>query len=473
VKQLWDTDYHNFAPRIGLSWDPFGKGTSVIRSGFSIAYNEPYSNLYTNASRLDPPEANTVLAEPGVGVGISAIPYTFPFQPDPDFAVGPPTKNGGIPVPGLEITPNGVNPHLRTAYAMQWFLGIQHSFGRDYGFTLNYVGTRGVGGYTREDYNRFDGDICNQTSCSYANNRLNYGWGQITYISNESQSNYEGLNAQLRKNYSHNLTFTANYTFGKVLDNLTEGGLGDYSNTNGYGLLYSGVSDVGNSHLDYGPSEFDARHRFTLTGVWNIPAPKGGGALNKVLGGWGLNTILSLQSGRPFDVYCGQYWFNGCDFNTDGLPYDRPNRPAGIKTAGFSNSQFVNGLFGNPALDFYGFYSRTSQALQTFCPNGLNSILDFGPVNSGTGAQCVPVGEDGNLSRNAFRGPSFKDVDLGLVKNTVVSDRIKVEFRVDAFNLFNRVNLYNPIGDLSSPQFGQSTAAFAPRVLQLGLKIMF
>ena len=477
VKQLWDTDYHNFAPRIGLSWDPFGKGTSVIRSGFSIAYNEPYSNLYTNASRLDPPEANTVLAEPGVGVGVSAIPYTFPFQPDPDFAVGPPTANGSIPVPGLEITPNGVNPHLRTAYAMQWFLGMQHSFGRDYGFTLNYVGTRGVGGYTREDYNRFDGDICNQTSCSYANNRLNYGWGQITYISNESQSNYEGLNAQLRRNYSHNLTFTANYTFGKVLDNLTEGGLGDYSNTNGYGLLYSGVSDVGNSHLDYGPSEFDARHRFTLTGVWNIPAPKGGGALNKVLGGWGLNTILSLQSGRPFDVYCGQYWFNGCDFNMDGLPYDRPNRPAGIKTAGFSNSQFVNGLFGNPTLDpaYSKLYpdSRTSQALQTFCPNGLNSILDFGPVNSGTGAQCVPVGEDGNLSRNAFRGPSFKDVDLGLVKNTVVSDRIKVEFRADAFNLFNRVNLYNPIGDLSSPQFGQSTAAFAPRVLQLGLKIMF
>ena len=95
----------------------------MIRSGFSIAYNEPYSNLYTNASRLDPPEANTVLAEPVVGVGISAIPYTFPFQPDPDFAVGPPTANGGIPVPGLEITPNGVNPHLRTAYAMQWFLG--------------------------------------------------------------------------------------------------------------------------------------------------------------------------------------------------------------------------------------------------------------------------------------------------------------------------------------------------------------
>lgn len=472
VSKLWDTVYHNFAPRIGFSWDPFGKGTSVIRSGFSIAYNEPYSNLYTNASRLDPPEANTAFVEPIIGIGSTyPIPYSFPFQPDPDFAAGPPTANGGIP--GLDITPNGVDPHLRTAYAMQWFLGVQHSFAHDYGFTINYVGTRGVGGYTREDYNRFAGDICNQTTCSYENNRLNYGWGQITYISNESQSNYEGMNAQLRKNFSHDLTFTANYTFGKVLDNLTEGGLGDYFNTNGYGILYSGVSDIQHPHQDYGPSEFDVRHRFTLTGLWNIPGPKGGGAKEKVLGGWALNTIISLQSGRPFDVYCGQAWYNGCDFNMDGLPYDRPNRPAGIKAAGFKNSQFVNGLFGDPTLDFYGAFSRTSAALETFCPNGLNSILDVGPVNSGPESQCIPVGEDGNLSRNAFRGPSFKDVDLSLVKTTALSERVKVEFRADAFNLFNRVNLYNPISDISSGQFGVSPAAFDPRQMQLGLKVMF
>lgn len=473
VKQLWDTDYHNFAPRIGFAWDPYGRGTSAFRGGFSIAYNEPYSNLYTNASRLDPPEANTVYAEPSIGIGVSPIPYTFPFVPDPDFA-GPPLANGGINVPGLEISPNGVDPHLRTAYAMQWFLGFQHSIGRDYGFTINYVGTRGVGGYTREDYNRFDGDICNQTSCSYAFHGFNPGWGPITYISNESQSNYEGMNAQFRKNLSHGLMFTANYTFGKVLDNVTEGGLGDYFNVNSYAALYAGVSDIERPHLDYGPSEFDVRHRFTLTGLWNIPGPEGKGALNKILGGWALNTIVSLQSGRPFDVECGQAWYNGCDFNMDGLSYDRPNRPAGIKTAGFSNSQFVNGLYGNPSLTFSpSGFSRTSQALQTFCPYGLNSILDYGPVNSGPDSQCVPVGEDGNLSRNAFRGPSFQDVDLSLVKTTNVSERVKVEFRADAFNLFNRVNLYNPVDDMSSPQFGQSPAAFEPRQMQLGLKIMF
>jgi len=479
VKQLWATDYHNFAPRIGMAWDPFGKGTTAIRSGFSIAYNEPYSNLYTNASRLDPPEANTVYADPSVGVGITnPIPYTLPFTPDPDFAIGPPAANGGYSGPQsgyLEITPNGVDPHLRTAYAMQWFLGVQHSFAHDYGFTLNYVGTRGVGGYTREDFNRYDGNICNQVTCSGLATRLNLGWGQITYISNESQSNYEGMNAQFKKNFAHDLMFTANYTFGKVLDQVTEGGLGDYFNTNGYGILYSGVSDIEHPHQDYGPSEFDVRHRFTLTGLWNIPSPKRWGALNKALGGWALNTIVSLQSGRPFDVYCGQAWYNGCDFNMDGLPYDRPNRPAGIKTSGFSNSQFENGIFGNPALTFPSGFSRTSQALQTFCPYGLNSIIDDGyvPINSGPGSQCVPVGTDGNLSRNAFRGPAFKDVDLSLAKTTAVTERIKVVFHADAFNLFNRVNLYNPLGDLSLAQFGMSIASFPAREMQLGLKIMF
>ena len=95
-----------------------------------------------------------------------------------------------------------------------------------------------------------------------------------------------------------------------------------------------------------------------------------------VLGGWKLNSVISLQSGRPFDVYCGLAWYSGCDFNMDGLPYDRPNRPAGIKTKGFSNQQFVNGLFGNPTLSSQPirvFYGRTSLASQVFCPNGLNS----------------------------------------------------------------------------------------------------
>ncbi|MBV9573084.1 MAG: TonB-dependent receptor [Acidobacteriales bacterium] len=445
VKQLWSTKYNNFAPRIGLAWDPYGKGITAIRSGFSIAYNEPYSNLYTNASRLDPPDSAIPVEFPSVGQGTD-INYTFPFQPSPDYknSVSP---NGGIQ--GLTFEPSGVDPHLRTAYSLQWFLGIQHQFLHDFGLSINYVGTRGVGGYTREDYNRFNGDVCNAVTCDFVLNRLNPGWSQVFYISNESQSTYHGLNAQLRKNYAHGVMFTANYTYGKVLDNVTEAGLGDYQNVSGHGLDYSGVQDIQNPGGDRGPSEFDVRHRFTFSGIWAIPSPHGNSALNKALGGWQLNSIVSLQSGRPFDVYCGLAWFQGCDFNMDGLQYDRPNRPANLQTSGFSNEQFKNGVF----------------TLQTFCPNGLVPFF--------VGTPCVPVGTNGNLSRNAFRGPGFKDVDLGLSKDTKIGERVTLQLRGDAFNVLNHVNLFNPDGNLQDRTFGKSTAAFAPRVIQLGLKLLF
>jgi outer membrane receptor protein involved in Fe transport len=473
VDKMWNADYHNFAPRLGISWDPTGRGTTAVRSGFSIAYNEPYSNLYTNVSRLNPPDAATMFVEPSVDIGTS-VNYQFPFKPSPDFA-GPVTANGGVgPISALavppSITPNGVYPNLRTAYSEQWFLGVQHQFLGDYAFSVNYVGTRGVGGYTREDYNRFDGDVCNPTSCNYFATRLAPGWGAITYISNESQATYHGLNAQFKKAFAHEVTFVANYTFGKVLDNVTEGGLGDYFNVNSYAGNYSGVMDIEHPGLDRGPSEFDVRHRFTANAIWNLPHPASRGAIRKVFGGWQLNSIVTLQSGRPFDVDCTLGWYDGCDFNMDGDNYARPNLPAGLKLSGFSNQQFVNGLFGNPTLTFYGptFESRTSSAIQVFCPRGLNSIIDFGPSSP-----CIPVGQDGNMGRNIFRGPAFKDVDLGLFKNTKVGERVNVQFRAEAFNLFNRVNLYNPNGNMGSPQFGQSVSAFASRQLQLGLKLLF
>jgi len=460
VKQMWNTDYHDFAPRVGMSWDPTGRGTTAIRTGFGVAYQEPFSNLWSNGSRFDPPDTARVVEDPVFGFGTN-LNYTFPFKPSPDFRAAA-LPNGGIK--GLNINLYGTDPNLVSAYAEQWFFGIQHSFLHDYGFSINYVGTHGVGNYTREDFNRFAGDICNAVTCDFTPNRLNPGWNNEYYTSNEGNSIYHGLNAQLRKNMGHGFMWTANYTFGKVLDNVTEGNLGDYFNVNGYSALYTGVQDISKPDADRGPSEFDVRHRFTLSGLWNLPSPGHGGLLTRIIGGWKLNPIISLQSGRPFDVYCGLAWFQGCDFNMDDIPYDRPNRPANLRTTGFSNQHFIAGVFGDPT------QSRspiqiTSPAIQTFCPGGLVAFYN--------GTPCLPVGTDGNLSRNAFRGPAFKSVDLGLLKDIKVTEAVNVEFQAEAFNLFNRLNLWNPIGDLGSPQFGESTSAFAARELQLGLKIAF
>jgi Carboxypeptidase regulatory-like domain/TonB dependent receptor-like, beta-barrel len=441
VSELFRTKYTNFAPRLGLAWDPFGGGHSVIRSGFSIAYLAPYSNLYTNPSRFDPPESSFIDSYPVFGFGTD-INYTFPVQPSPDnFA--PVSSTGGVV--GSKVAMEGLAPNLRTAYSMQWFLGVQHEFMSNYAVSANYVGTRGVALYAREDWNRYAGD-----AIDFVVNGYNQDWGQIYYTSNESNATYHGVNAQLRANYNHGLMFTANYSFGKVLDLVSDPGLGDFFNVSSSGALYAGVQDPAKPSADWGPSEFDVRHRFTLTALWDLPKPKSTrGFVAKTLGGWQLNTIVSLQSGRPFDVFCGLAWFNGCDFNLDGLNYDRPNRPANVQYSGFSESQFVHGLF----------------PVSTFCPDGL--------VPWYAGTPCVPAGEDGNLSRNAFRGPAFKDVDFAIFKNTNVTEKVKVQFRTEMFNLFNHTNLYQPQADMGNPLFGTSTQAFAPRQIQFGLKILF
>lgn len=462
VDELFKVDRNNFAPRLGIAWDPFGKGTTVIRGGVSVAYLEPYSNLYTNASRFDPPETSSIVLFPFFGVGTD-INYTFPFQPSPDFANAA-TANGGVA--GVTVEENGTDVDLRSAYSTQWFLGVQQELLHDYAFSINYVGTRGVKLYIREDYNRFAGDICRNSApavwftaeCDFVENRLAPGWDKIFYISNDSNSTYHGMNAQLRKNYSQGFMFVANYTFGKVLDIVTDGGLQDYFNVAGYGVSgnYSGVVDINNRRLDRGPSEFDVRHRFTFSSLWDLPSPSAdNAALRKVLGGWQLNSIISLQSGRPFSVVCGLAWFDGCDFNMDGLENDRPNDPGNIPRGGFSNAQLAGGVFG----------SDYATAVSTFCPNGLVPFF--------AGTPCVPVGENGTLGKNSFRGPGFYSVDFAIFKNTDITERVKLQFRAEMFNLFNHANLFNPDGNLGDPNFGRSLAAFAPRQIQFGLKFLF
>jgi len=445
VKQIFKTDRNNFAPRLGLAWDPTGKGRTSVRSGFSVAYVEPFSNLYTNSSRFDPPDATFLDVFPVFGVGTN-INYRFPFQPSPDFT-NPVTTNGGAA--GLNIAPNGVLPNLRSAYSMQWFLGLQQEFLGSYVVSLNYVGTRGVKLYTRTDPNRFRGDICNADTCDFTINRLNPGWGQLFYITNGTNSTYHGFNLQVKKNYSHNYLMVANYTFGKVIDLVSDGGLGDYSNVGQSTPQFITGTDTNQPRLDRGPSEFDVKHRLTLMGVWDLPSPKRSGIAQKVLGGWQYNWIVAVQSGRPFSVYCSLAWFAGCDFNMDAEQNDRPNRPANLKTNGWSTSQFANGIF----------------QVTDFCPNGLVPFF--------LGTPCVPVGTNGDLGRNVFRGPMFASVDMAFFKNTQITERVKLQFRTEVFNTFNRANLYQPIGDMASPNFGKSTAAFAPRQIQFGLKFLF
>jgi hypothetical protein len=156
-----------------------------------------------------------------------------------------------------------------------------------------------------------------------------------------------------------------------------------------------------------------------------------------MLGGWQFAGYAILQSGTPLNVTNGAAFPRG-DYNADGNAGDRPNAPASsVKQSGWSTDEYLQGIF---------------------------RVSDF-PVPA--------AGQNGNLPRNAFRGPGFAELSLSLSKKFVVTTRTSAEFRLDAFNALNRVNLGDPIVDLSNNNFGRSTTQLAPRALQIGLRLRY
>ena len=156
-----------------------------------------------------------------------------------------------------------------------------------------------------------------------------------------------------------------------------------------------------------------------------------------MFGGWQLAGSAILQGGNPINITNGATFPRG-DFNADGNGGDRPNAPSSaVKQSGWSKDEYLRGIF--VASDF-----------PTPAP-----------------------GQNGNLRRNAFRGPGFVDFSLSMSKKFAVNDRWSGELRLDAFNALNRVNLADPVTDLSNSNFGRSTLQLAPRAFQLGLRLRF
>ncbi len=427
VDQIAESDKNNFAPRIGFAYDVAGDGKTALRGSYAVAYLEPYSNLYTNASRFGSPDSATPVVFPLFFGG--TVVYDVPAVPSPDFQTGL-TPRGGIP--GTRISIPGVQADLRTAYSQQWFLGVQRQLWGDFYLSVNYVGTSGKKLYIRNDINRFSGD---RPSLVQGPDRFNQEWDETFFVQNGNDSIYHGTNIQFQKRYSSRYMFTFNYTLGKSIDIVSDPGLGDFVNVSVGG--YNGTQDAGNARLDRAASDFDVRHRISLHGIWDIPSPGGPRAIKAIFGGWQANLIGQYQTGRPFSVTCTTTI--RCDYNGDGSGYDRPNTPAfGNTLSSSSRSDFLDGVF---------------------------QVSDF---------PAPAFGTNGNLGRNTFRGPDYATVDISFFKNIPITEDVRLQLRAEAFNVFNRVNLFLPNTVLNSPTtFGRSTTAFDPRQLQFALKLVF
>jgi hypothetical protein len=274
------------------------------------------------------------------------------------------------------------------------------------------------------------------------NTGLDAQTGAAGYIGNFSSSNYNGLLVSIRKKFSHNLTADFNYTFAHSIDNVSEinNNFVDFSSS-GAGL----VCDLTNLRTCRASSDFDARHTFSANYIYTLPIGTGqrflggsGKLLNFFVGGWGTSSIISWHSGYPFSI------------NSNTFPID------------FTMSA--------PAV-FTGSVTAIQQDIHS--ENG--QIQFFKSQTDANNAFSYPFG-GGTGTRNAVRGPNFSNVDMGLFKNFALpwSDHQRLQFRADAFNVFNNVSFQNPGNNLNAPSFGIITAQENnPRVLQVALRFEF
>jgi outer membrane receptor protein involved in Fe transport len=434
--ELYNRDNNNFQPRFGFAWDPTGKANWSIRGGAGMFYSRVWSNL-TGNSRFNPPFSLPVtLSALTPGQNPSAF-YRIPYQGDPSFARPLDALGGSTALrPGLQT----VDPTLVAPYTWQWFLSVQRRLPGQWVAEMSYLGNAGRKLLLRNEINRVSGDRADGLV-----DRVNRSFGSIVHGTNAISSMYHGLAMQATKRFSRNYTAQFAYTFSRSIDADSEpfgGGAGELQ----------GVMEVSNVRLDRALSAFDANHRFTANFLWEMPFFSDSAGLKRaLLGGWQWNGIVSLQSGFPFTVVTSD------DYNLDGVFTDRPNAIKQLpRVIGIGPKSFLNGAFG--------------------------PISGWGDL-----FRPAPAGTNGTLGRNTFRGPGFNSVDFSLLKSfrTPMFGREDAawEFRAEAFNVFNRVNLRPPSNSLgaystasgrwSNVNFGLSTASFDARQIQLALRFRF
>jgi hypothetical protein len=408
-----------FSPRLGMAWDVFGKGKTVIHSGFGIYYNLLDSLGFccdTNAP---------------FNTQFSFSSTTFPIHITPAL-----TGSAGA------IAPSGVEPDLKTPTVVSWSFNVEHELGKNLAVSIGYVGSHGYNGLVTADLNTAIPTILADGTEFYpaGSPRRNRQLANSRHFTSAGVTDYNALQLDVKRRLSSGLQLRANYTFSKSIDNKSlaaaQQAIGDPQN----------ILDVLRPELDRGLSAFDVRHRFSFSGSYELPFGSGKaflasvhGLADKLVGGWQLNMIVNLQSGFPFTPTLG---FNRSR-NGDARAPDRPNLVTG-RTLG-------DIILGRPE--------------RWFDP---------------TAFSLPAAGTYGSAGRNILIGPGVSTVDMSLFKNTRFWERLTVQFRAEAFNLLNRTNfglprsiVFNSDGTLSASAGLITNTSTTSRQIQFGLKLIW
>jgi hypothetical protein len=457
-------------PRLGFAWQPFSSKDLVLRGGYGIYANRTSFEGNGALLALNPPFALDASLTGGANATASLenpFPNVPPNSSFPNFVgnmlPGPPfTGNSFLRTPII------TDPDFKESTVQQYDLDLQYQH-KSYVLSVAYAGSKGthlaVGQSNNQPAlaspsNPVNGFITN--SVANAAERVPFVGltAFVARLESSGNSSYNSLQATLKKDLSHGLQFLAAYTFSKSIDDAGDS-LGAAVGGD-FGLPIVGqlvYNDQNNVAAQRGVSDFDRTHRLVISGTWSVPGPDHAtsATIRKLGSGWSISGIATLQSGLPFSIMDSAA---GTLFGPATL-YTTGSLAPGATLADAGRSGSVGSRVNE-------FFNTSAFVPAPFIPNG--GLIDGKyPVSGGGGTVF------GNLGRNILRGPDQQDFDIAAIKTTPLTDRVKLIFRWEIFNLLNRPNFANPSSDVSTPStFGVISALTVnPRIMQYALKLNF
>ena len=512
---MTQTYYKAFAPRLGIAWSPGTSGKTSIRAGWGMFYN-PIEQLVLEQFSAEPPfGGSTFLVETFFNTPYYAQ-AGFPY-PNPYNGIQNPVR--GQPVDWSLFRPillfGEFQPHMRSQYSDQYNFTIQHELAKDLVLQVGYVGSQGHRLLVSNDLNRGTPQTCldiasiasgdpsgnsvssfgstgatcnqfaedNQFTITVPNGFQFHMPNGTTFTGNGSQqlnfvgirpysspncdplsgnncpidgipvfsnifaqdtianSSYNSLQVSIEKRFSKGLQLQGAYTFSKSIDQASS---------------FEDILNPFDARRTRSLSLFDARHRFVVSYVYELPIPKYAGFKGKVLDGWAVSGITQIQAGFPIHLqsFDDNELTSSIDFASAGepdliAPFHKIDPRSNPNNYGFDQSSFT---------------SNASDSSQPACSTGA-TFNCFQPSL---------FGRYGNAPRTICCGPGINNTDMSLQKSTSLNDRMRVEFRWDVFNIANHTKFFNPDGNVTDgSDFGRVKRAGDPRLMQFALKLYF
>ena len=427
ISSIFPPDKNNFAPRLGFAYQPTNREDLVVRGGIGVFYDQINMNPFLDFR--PPNNADGLEDNPAGPHPVSTYSLQNPTTWQPGVALFPGVSTcltGNVatdPNCGTSVYDVfSVSQNFRTPYFYNYNLNVQKSFGNGFAvWQVGYVGSEGRKLSIMLDINQFG-----QLTPTFPN------YGGVNQLNSIGTSNYNALQSTLRLRAWHGLNASFAYTWAHELDEISQ---------------YRGAIPYDSTNLkgEYGNGDFDTRNNFSGTFTWDIPGS--GRGPSWLTHGWSVNSLLTFHGGQPLDEVRTGYDIIGDPF-------------AGVSHSFQKTASFTGVTWINPA---------------AFC---------LPAIDGGTTPCSGPNVFGGDLRRNQIYGPGFADVDLSVLKNIPITERVRAQFRAEMFNVFDRINLASGVG-ATSPGNGAITDTIgdfngAPGIgpgeafnLNLGLKIIF